>query len=293
MALAQQTSSHASTSAADFARVRETVTAAGSSFYWAMRFLPPEKRDAIFAVYAFAREVDDIADGNDPDEVKSAGLEAWRAEIEALYHGSPGHPITRVLASAIDAYHLEKKDFIALIDGMEMDGIGPIRAPSMGDLILYCDRVACAVGRLCVCIFGEPGPAGKAVADHLGLALQLTNILRDIEEDAAMGRLYLPRELLALASIEWADPAVVIGDPRLRETCRALAIRADEEFRQAEEAIARCSRKAMRPAIIMMMVYRKTLDRLLEEDWSYLPNGPRNGLSKLEKLWIAVRYGLF
>ncbi len=258
-----------------------------------MRFLPPEKRDAIFAVYAFAREVDDIADGDDPDDVKRAGLEAWRAEIDALYQGSAGHPITRVIAPAIDAYRLEKKDFIALIDGMEMDGIGPIRAPAMDDLILYCDRVACAVGRLCVCIFGEPGPAGQAVADHLGLALQLTNILRDIEEDAAMGRLYLPRELLAEAGIDSSDPAAVIGDSRLRETCRALAVRADEEFRMADAAIARCSRKAMRPAIIMMMVYRKTLDRLLEEDWNYLPNSPRNGVSKLEKLWIAVRYGLF
>lgn len=279
--------------AADLARVRETVTAAGSSFYWAMRLLPPEKRDAIFAVYAFAREVDDIADGGDSDDVKRAGLEAWRSEIEALYQGSPGHAITRVIAPAIHAYHLEKKDFIALIDGMEMDGIGPIRAPAMDDLILYCDRVACAVGRLCVCIFGEPGPAGQAVADHLGLALQLTNILRDIEEDAAMGRLYLPRELLADAGIDSSDPAVVIGDPRLRETCRTLSARADEEFRLADAAIARCSRKAMRPAIIMMMVYRKTLDRLLEEDWNYLPNSPRNGVSKLEKLWIAVRYGLF
>ncbi|MEN3976714.1 presqualene diphosphate synthase HpnD [Emcibacter sp. SYSU 3D8] len=269
------------------------MTAAGSSFYWAMRFLPPEKRDAIFAVYAFAREVDDIADGDDPDDVKRAGLESWRAEIEALYQGVPQHPITRVIAPAISTYHLEKKDFIALIDGMEMDGIGPIRAPVMDELILYCDRVACAVGRLCVCIFGEPGPAGQAVADHLGLALQLTNILRDIEEDAAMGRLYLPRELLAQAGIEGDEPGTVIADPRLRETCRALAVRAEEEFRLADTAIARCSRKAMRPAIIMMMVYRKTLDRLLEEDWSYLPNSPRNGVSKLEKLWIAVRYGLF
>ncbi len=275
------------------ARVRETVTSAGSSFYWAMRFLPPEKRDAIFAVYAFAREVDDIADGDDPDDIKRAGLEAWRREIEALYAGAPQHPITRVLVPAIDAYRLEKKDFIALIDGMEMDGIGPIRAPVMDELILYCDRVASAVGRLCVCIFGEPGPAGQSVADHLGLALQLTNILRDIEEDAVMGRLYLPRELLAEAGIDSADPAVVIGDPRLRQTCRALAVRADQEFRWAEAAIARCSRKAMRPAIIMMMVYRKTLDRLIEEDWSYLPNSPRNGVSKIEKLWIAVRYGLF
>lgn len=275
------------------ARVRETVTAAGSSFYWAMRFLPPEKRDAIFAVYAFAREVDDIADGDDDDDTKRAALEAWRREIEALYGGAPGHPITRVLAPAIGLYALEKKDFIALIDGMEMDGVGPIRAPCMDDLILYCDRVACAVGRLCVCIFGEAGPAGQAVADHLGLALQLTNILRDVEEDAVMGRLYLPRELLTAAGIESSDPAAVIVNPRLRETCRALAVRSDEEFRLAEAAIARCSRKAMRPAIIMMMVYRKTLDLLIADDWDHLPNGPRNGVSKLEKLWIAVRYGLF
>ena len=108
-----------------------------------------------------------------------------------------------------------------------------------------------------------------------------------------MGRLYLPRELLAEAGIESSDPAAVIADPRLRQTCRALAIRAGEEYRLADTAISRCSRKSMRPAIIMMMVYRKTFDRLLEEDWSYLPNSPRNGVSKLEKLWIAVRYGLF
>ena len=293
MALAQPSHSYASLSPADLERVRETVTAAGSSFYWAMRLLPPERRDAIFAAYAFAREVDDIADGDDSDDVKKAGLIAWRQEIDALYDGASGHPITRVLAPAIDSFGLEKKDFIALIDGMEMDGLGPIRAPSMDDLILYCDRVACAVGRLCVCIFGEPGPNGQAVADHLGLALQLTNILRDIEEDADMGRLYLPRELLIEAGIESTDPMTVIGDPRLREVCRTLARRADEEFRLAEAAIARCSRKAMRPAIIMMMVYRKTLDRLLAEDWDYLPHSPRNGVSKLEKLWIAVRYGLF
>lgn len=293
MALAQPSSSHASPAPADLAQVRETVAAAGSSFYWAMRFLPPEKRDAIFAVYAFAREVDDIADGDHLDEVKRAGLETWRREIEALYAGAPSHPITRVLAPAIELYGLEKKDFIALIDGMEMDGIGPIRAPVMDELILYCDRVACAVGRLCVCIFGEAGPDGQRVADHLGLALQLTNILRDVEEDAVMGRLYLPRELLLEAGIDSNDPDTVIAHPRVRETCRKLAVRAEQEFRLAEAAIARCSRKAMRPAIIMMMVYRRTLERLLEDDWAYLPNSPRGGVSKLEKLWIAVRYGLF
>ncbi|MBI1180189.1 MAG: presqualene diphosphate synthase HpnD [Alphaproteobacteria bacterium] len=267
--------------------------AAGSSFYWAMRFLPPEKRDAIFAVYAFAREVDDIADGDGPDAEKRMALEEWRREIDFLYTGEPRNAITRVLAPAVDSYGLEKKDFYALIDGMEMDGLGPIRAPALADLLLYCDRVACAVGRLCVRIFGEPGEAGQRTADHLGLALQLTNILRDVEEDAAMGRLYLPRELLRDAGIESTDPAAVLADARLRPVCRALAERAEAEFVRAEAAIAECPRRTMRPAIIMMMVYRKTLDRLREEDWATLPNPNRQGVSKLEKLWIALRYGVF
>jgi phytoene synthase len=267
--------------------------AAGSSFYWAMRFLPAEKRDAIFAVYAFAREVDDIADGDGSDAEKRMALEEWRRDIDLLYAGQPRNAITRVLTPAVQTYGLRREDFHALIDGMEMDGLGPIRAPSMDDLLLYCDRVACAVGRLCVRIFGEPGEAGQRTADHLGLALQLTNILRDVEEDATMGRLYLPRELLREEGVESDEPTVALRDPRLRQVCRRLAERADREFRLSEAAIDQCSRRAMRPAIIMMMVYRKTLDRLLEEDWAYLPAAPRNGVSKLEKLWIAVRYGLF
>jgi squalene synthase HpnD len=293
VSLAQPSVSTQAADAADLARVRGTVQAAGSSFYWAMRLLPPEKRDAIFAVYAFAREVDDIADGDAPDTEKRAALEGWRREIDALYRGRPGHPITRVLLPALEVYGLARKDFEALIDGMEMDGLGPIRAPSMDELILYCDRVACAVGRLCVRIFGEPGANGQRTADHLGLALQLTNILRDVEEDAAMGRLYLPRELLEAAGIRTADPAAALRDPNLRQVCRALAARALDEFRLAEAAIGRCSRRAMRPAVIMMMVYRRTLDVLIADDWAHLPDSPRGGVSKLEKLWIAVRYGLF
>ncbi len=270
--------------------IREQVKAAGSSFYWAMRILPLEKRDAIFAVYAFARDVDDIADGDWPDDKKRAALADWRKEISALYQGTPSRPISRALKPAVQTFDLQKKDFLALIDGMEMDGLGPIRAPSMDRLILYCDRVACAVGRLCVRIFGEPGPAGQRTADHLGLALQLTNVLRDVVEDADMGRLYLPSELLQEAGITETDPVKVVTDPRLQQVCQALSTRAAREFDFAKTAIADCREGDMRPAVIMMMVYRKTLNRLRKNGFSDLTN--TDLVSKPEKLWIAVRYGL-
>ncbi|MFN3232521.1 MAG: presqualene diphosphate synthase HpnD [Alphaproteobacteria bacterium] len=274
----------------DVEAIREQVRAAGSSFYWAMRVLPPVKRDAIFAVYAFARDVDDIADGDWPDDRKRQALAEWRTEIEALYTGVPNHRITRALVQPIKTFDLQKSDFLALIDGMEMDGLGPIRAPSMDDLILYCDRVACAVGRLCVRIFGEPGPAGQRTANHLGLALQLTNILRDVVEDSEMGRLYLPAELLQAAGITETDPVKVATDPSLSEVCWTLSNRAAEEFVLAEAAISECSRRTMRPAIMMMMVYRKTLERLRAKRFADMTD--TDVVSKPEKLWIALRYGL-
>ena len=297
MALAQAAWTDKKPSKDDLDAIRTIVLAAGSSFYWAMRFQSQEKRDALFAVYAFCREVDDIADGDLSDEDKKAELQKWRNRIEVLYGGSADEPITRVLAHAIDAYRLNKADFLAVIDGMEMDGVGPIRGPSLEELILYCDRVACAVGRLCVPIFGEPGEAGQATADHLGLALQLTNVLRDIAEDAEMGRLYLPHDLLSEAGINSNDPDVVIAESNLPTVCRILAQRAQDEYSAAEAAIAQCSKTSMRPAVIMMKVYRKTLDRLIADDWQSVQTGLQatgvaRMVQKAEKLWIAVRYGL-
>lgn len=290
MSVAYADAAPAAPSPTDIEAIRAQVRAAGSSFYWAMRFLPVEKRDAIFAVYAFARDVDDIADGDLPDADKQAALADWRREIDALYDGNPSRLITRALAPAVGHYALKKQDFLALIDGMEMDGLGPICAPPMAELELYCDRVACAVGRLCVLIFGEPGPAGERTANHLGLALQLTNILRDVVEDAEMGRLYLPAELLQNAGIDSTDPVQVVSDPRLAGVCQKLAERAAREFELAEAAIAECSKQTMRPAIIMMMVYRKILDRLRARGFTDLAD--TDVVSKPEKLWIAVRYGL-
>ena len=283
--------------AADIAHVRARVRASGSSFYWAMRALPEARRDAIFAVYAFCRDVDDIADGDaDVDDPKAA-LEEWRHEVGRIYEGHPSGAVSRTLAAAVHDYGLQKNDLLAVIDGMEMDASGPIRGPSMAELERYCDRVACAVGRLCVPIFGEPGEAGARVADKLGLALQLTNILRDLEEDADMGRLYLPAELLDAHGIATREPREAIAHPRLKLVCRDLAEKAHQAYTESETAIAQCSRAAMRPAIIMMMVYRKVLDKLIAEDWVDVPRRtPESKLARLRgkaaKLGLALYYGV-
>ncbi len=272
---------------------------AGTSFYWAMRMLPLERRRAIFAVYAFCREVDDIADGDEPTAGKVAALAEWRARIERLFGaaGTSGTApeATSPLAAAIADFDLERDAFLAIIDGMEMDATGPIIAPAMAELEIYCSRVAAAVGLLCIRIFGDSGEDGRRVAASLGLALQLTNILRDIKEDAEMGRLYLPRELLQDHGIAARDPIEVLHHPDLPAVCRALARRAQAEFTEAEAAIARCSRRAMRPAMIMMKVYQRTLGRLRRRDWRdvavFEPSPLARVLDKAGKLLIALRFG--
>jgi presqualene diphosphate synthase len=275
--------------AADIIRAR--VQAAGTSFYWAMRILPPTRRDAMFAIYAFCREVDDIADSDAPATAKRVELIGWREEIDAIYAGRPSHLIGRALAAAVTEYHLRREDFLAMIDGMEMDAAADIRAPSLAELDLYCARVASAVGHLSVRIFGDASPAADRVAASLGRALQLTNILRDIAEDAARGRLYLPRELLAAHGIADSDPATVLRHPGLRVACRDLARIAARHYDDADAALAQCARRAMRPAAIMKAIYRATFDRLVAADWRDLDRPVR--IPTPLKLWLALRHGIF
>ena len=281
--------------AADSDFIRAKVQAAGSSFYWAMRFLPAHKRAALFAIYAFCRDVDDIADGDMPREDKIVALDRWRRKIEDMYAGCPGDEITRALAPAVTTYKLRKKDFVAVIEGMEMDARGPIIAPSLEELDLYCDRVASAVGRLCIHAFGEPTPCGELVATHLGRALQLTNIMRDVDEDAAIGRLYLPTEFLAQAGIAGTDPQAVAADTRLALVIAAMGALAEKHFAGSEAALALCDKDPVRPAVIMMRIYRQHLDRLRDNQWRPVP--PLKGLARLKsnafKLWTAIHVGLF
>jgi len=269
--------------------IRRKVEAAGTSFYWAMRLLPEDRRNGMYAVYAFCREVDDIADDDSrPAPQKLASLASWRDEVAALYAGKPRHLIARALREPVERYRLRRDDFLAVIDGMEMDAEA-ICGPDLATLDLYCARVASAVGHLSVHIFGDAGPDAHAVADSLGRALQLTNILRDLDEDAQRGRLYLPREILDRHGVP-ADPAAALRHPALPAACRDLAAIALGHFADANRAMAHCSRRAMRPAAVMGAFYRKMLDAVLEAGWR--DPSARISLSKPQKLWLVLRHGL-
>ena len=261
--------------------------AGGSSFYLAMRILGREQREAMFEIYSFCRAVDDIADSDAPHAQRLEGLSAWRRNIDLLYAGSIPSKLEN-LARIITRYALRKDDFLAVIDGVEMDARADIRAPSFSDLDLYCDRVASAVGRLSVRIFGMEEADGVALAYHLGRALQLTNILRDIDEDAAIGRLYLPHEALRQAGILSTDPASVVEDPRIGEACIVVAERAREHYMKANEIMSRCPRRVVRAPKIMGGVYRQMLEGMISRGWTR-PRG-RVRINKPRLIWIALRH---
>jgi presqualene diphosphate synthase len=263
------------------------TSASGSSFYAAMRILPREQREAMFQIYSFCRQVDDIADSDGPRSGRLAALQQWRDDIEALYQGHPPPRLTDYVAS-VRRFDLKREDFLAIVDGMEMDVPQDIRAPDLATLDLYCDRVASAVGRLSVRVFGLPQDDGILLAHHLGRALQLTNILRDIDEDAAIGRLYLPLEGLLHAGITKFDPPRVISDPALPKVCAPLVERARMHFREADEVMGRNARRVVRAPRIMSKYYRAILELLVERGFAS-PRRPVR-LNKIARLAIIVRY---
>lgn len=277
-------------SASPDAYVEAMVKRAGTSFFWAMRRLPVHRRKGVFAVYAFCRDVDDIADGDLPLDRKRTLLDAWRQEIESLYGGSCHHPISQTLAEPARAFDLKKADFLAVIDGMEMDAFPRVRIADLDELTLYCDRVACAVGRLCVRIFGLGEAEGILLSADLGQALQLTNILRDIVEDAARDRVYLPADMLVLAGAGGVGLEDIITAPGLPALCDTLAAKAEQHFAAAAAVTAKADPAAVRPAVMMMQVYHRILIKLQRRGWHSLEQAV--GPSKLEKLMIAIRYGV-
>ncbi len=263
------------------------TTASGSSFYAAMRILPREQREAMFQIYSFCRKVDDIADSCGPRGERLAALQQWRDDIDALYQGEPP-PRLRDYVASVKKFELQRADFLAIVDGMEMDVPQDIRAPDLATLDLYCDRVASAVGRLSVRVFGLPTDDGIVLAHHLGRALQLTNILRDIDEDAAIGRLYLPREGLQDAGIAGTDPLKVAADRALPKVCAPLVARARTHFENADEVMARHPRRMVRAPRIMSKYYRAILELLVARGFS----APRAQvrINKLARLAIVLRY---
>jgi phytoene synthase len=263
------------------------TSASGSSFYAAMRILPLEQREAMFQIYSFCRQVDDIADSDGPRPERLAALQQWRDDIDALYQGRPPARLKDYVAS-VRRFDLKREDFLAIVDGMEMDVPQDIRAPDMATLDLYCDRVASAVGRLSVRVFGLPQDDGILLAHHLGRALQLTNILRDIDEDAGLGRLYLPREGLLEAGITETDPIKVAADPAVANVCVPLVALATQHFKTSDEIMARHSRRVVRAPRIMSKYYGAVLRLLIARGFA----APRASVrvSKVTRLAIILRY---
>jgi squalene synthase HpnD len=263
--------------------------ASGSSFYLGMRILPRPQREAIFEIYSFCRAVDDVADDGGPSPERLAELQRWRADVDALYAGAPP-PRLRNLLTPVREFELDRADFLAIIDGMEMDVVADIRAPDWATLDLYCDRVASAVGRLCARVFGMEKKAGIELSHHLGRALQLTNILRDVDEDAAIGRLYLPMEALAEYGISSSDPDIVLSNPNIGQACMLVAQRARRHFETADAVMRLSPRRVVRTPRVMSEVYKVKLDQLIARGWSP-PRHPVR-LGRLQLLSIVVRYAV-
>jgi phytoene synthase len=261
---------------------------AGSSFYAALRILPPRQRAAMFAIYDFCRRVDDIADDPGPSRAeRRSALDAWRADLDALYAGAPTPPTCADLAGPVRAFRLEKADLLAVIDGMQMDVDDDIRAPGFDRLDLYCDRVASAVGRLSVKVFGMDEAPGRDLAHHLGRALQFTNILRDLDEDAAMGRLYLPADALAAAGIPASlSPGEVVAHPDIDAACRWLAAKAHEQYALTAAVLAARPRGRMKTPALMIAVYGRILGAMEAEGWA--PPRRRVSIGKARLLWAVL-----
>jgi presqualene diphosphate synthase len=265
--------------------------ASASSFYSAMRLMPKAERAAMFAIYGFCRLVDDIADdGIGTRAERKAELLKWRVDLDDLY---AGHPPERAafLVEPVKRYGLRRVDFLTVIDGMDMDVEEDIVAPDLKTLDLYCERVASAVGRLSIKVFGMDEDAGFELAHELGRALQLTNILRDIDEDAAIGRLYLPHEYLELSGVTTRDPMAAIADPKIDAVCRLLARDAHGRYAKAAAVLAKKPKGRIATPRLMGAVYGEILRQTEAVGWK--PPRTRVGLGKAKLLGIVLRNGLF
>ncbi len=266
------------------------ATARGkSTFYYAMRLMPADRRAAMFAIYDIARALDDVADEPATLEAKRAALAGWRQEIAATYRGTATYPLTRALLPSLSKFDIPRREFEELIRGMEMDIDGPIRAPERPVLDLSCRRDAGAIGLLSIPVFGADGPAEHEFAVLLGRAFQLTNILRDVQEDADIGRLYIPRDYLAAAGIDSDDPLAVVRHPKLPAAAHLLAEDARAAFAAADDALTRCRRQPLWPALAMMGAYRPVLDRLAQQNYS---PAIRVRPSRRAALWAAFKYAV-
>ncbi|MCX7628018.1 MAG: presqualene diphosphate synthase HpnD [Methylophilaceae bacterium] len=266
---------------------QDKAAGSGSSFYYSFLFLPEPQRRAITALYAFCREVDDIADKCRDPTVARAKLAWWRSEVDNLYRGSPQHPVTQALVEAVRAYDLAEEHFLEILDGMEMD-LDQNRYPDFKALQLYCYRVASVVGLLSATIFGYTDRKTLKYAHDLGLAFQLTNIVRDVGEDARRGRIYLPLDELARFGVSEADILQCRETDNVPRLLEFQVARARQFYTRAFAELPAVDRRAQRPGLIMAAIYRTLLDEIERAGCEKVLN-QRISLTPLRKLWIAWR----
>ena len=263
---------------------QQRAAGSGSSFYYSFLFLEPRRRQAITALYAFCREVDDVVDECPDSALARAKLDWWRSEIAALYLGRPSHPVTQALAESLKEFHLPQEQLLEIIDGMEMD-LQQVRYADFKALHLYCYRVASVVGLLAAEIFGYSERQTLKYAHDLGLAFQLTNIIRDVGEDARRGRIYLPQDELARFGVTEADLLHANYSDNFRRLMEFQVGRAQTTYQQAFAQLPAADRKAQRAGLIMSAIYRATLDEIVRDNYRVLDQ--RISLPPLRKLWLA------
>ncbi|NVK18209.1 MAG: squalene/phytoene synthase family protein [Methylocystaceae bacterium] len=259
----------------DFNFVEQVVLKSKSSFAMGMKALPSDRRGYLFAIYAYCRVLDDIADEEGTTEGKLKALAQWRHKVDQMLAGKPNCPITRVLYEAVQKFNLPRGEFYKLIEGMTADAKGPIQRPSWDELYNYCRCVAVSVGLLSLPIFGRTDQAAQNFAIELGYALQLTNILRDVVEDWQINRLYLPTESLEKHN------AGSISSPQIAQVLKDVADRAESHYCAAERILHDKGAKNLKPALMMMVVYKKLFEKMKARGWHQLE--PRMRLSTFEK----------
>ncbi len=263
---------------------QDKAAASGSSFYYSFLFLPPAQRHTIVALYAFCREVDDVVDDCREVGIARRKLDWWREEIEACFRGEPRHPVTQALQAGLQEYNLPAEYFQEIIDGMAMD-LEQQRYASFNELALYCHRVAGVVGLLSAEIFGYRQRETLKYAESLGTACQLTNIIRDVREDAERGRIYLPLDELLEHGIDPNDILDVRSSDKLRELLHSQARRARDYYSRALAQLPEQDRYAQRSGLIMAAIYQTLLTEI-EADGYRVMHQPI-GLTPLRKFWIA------
>jgi phytoene synthase len=263
---------------------QQKTVQSGSSFYYSFLFLPAERRRAITALYAFCREVDDTVDNATDESVARIKLAWWRGELAAMFKGAPTHPVTQAMQPHLAAFNIQQEHLLAIVDGMEMD-LNQSRYLDYPGLQRYCWHVAGVVGILSASIFGVTDPQTLKYAEKLGLAFQLTNIIRDVGEDARKGRIYLPVNELQQFGVTAADILNARHSDKFEALMRFQAERARTIYDEAFALLPQQDRRAQRPGLMMAAIYRTLLGEIEHENFRVLTQ--RISLTPLRKLWLA------